>query len=193
MKHTVILASASPRRAELLAEMGYHFDVLPPELDEQLDHRADPAEEAIRLAAAKAKEVAARTPPSIIVAADTVVALRGRIIGKPLDHAHAREILRRLSGSRHHVITGLCVFDSGTGKTVTESVSTAVTMKPITEEQIREYVHSGEANGKAGAYAIQETADQYVLRVEGSFTNVVGLPTERLGEILESFGAERSP
>jgi septum formation protein len=186
-KH-VVLASASPRRSELLREMGIDFEVVPPRVDERFREGADPSQEAQRLAAAKADEVARRVrEPAVILAADTVVALEGRIIGKPADREHAVEMLRRLSGTRHHVITGLCVLETSSGRRVIESVSTAVTMTRMTEEQIRTYVESGEADGKAGAYAIQETADRYVERVEGSFTNVVGLPTERLEEILSAF------
>ncbi len=186
MRKRIILASASPRRAELLRQMGYRFDVVPPDVDERVRERADPAEEAVRLAIAKADEVAARVEPAIIIAADTVVALGQQIIGKPRNRRHAREMLRRLSGTRHHVITGLCVLDTRTGRRVAGRVSTAVTMTPMTEAQIGEYVRSGEADGKAGAYAIQETADRYVEKVEGSFTNVVGLPIERLREILDA-------
>jgi len=186
----ILLASASPRRAELLARMGYAFDVVPPDVDETVRAGADPAAEAERLAAAKAEDVAGRTPPSILVAADTVVALGGEILGKPRDRAHAREMLGRLSGTRHHVITGLCVLDTRAGRRRVGSVSTAVTMTAMTPRQIAEYVDSGEADGKAGAYAIQETADRYVSHLEGSFDNVVGLPTERLGEILRELGAE---
>ncbi len=184
-----VLASASPRRRELLARMGYTFDVMPADVNEDGRTGVDAADEAKRLAVAKAEYVAARTRDAIVIGADTLVELGGEIIGKPRDREHAREMLRRLSGSRHHVITGLCVLDTRTGRRVVESVSTTVTMKQMTEQQIREYVESGEADGKAGAYAIQETADRYVLRIEGSFDNVVGLPTERLAEILRGLGA----
>ena len=190
MKDKIILASASPRRAQLLREMGYEFEAVLPEIDESVRSGADPAREAERLAVAKAEEVAARVGPAVVIGADTLVELDGEIIGKPRDREHAVQMLRRLSGTRHHVITGLCVIDSRPGKSasIADLVSTAITMRPMTDEQIREYVESGEADGKAGAYAIQETADRYVLEVEGSFTNVVGLPTERLAEILRSLG-----
>ncbi|MFO7898009.1 MAG: Maf family protein [Planctomycetota bacterium] len=185
----LILASGSPRRRELLAAMGYAFEVLVPRVDESVAPGADAAEAAERLAVAKAEEAARRAPPpAVIVAADTLCALRGRVIGKPADRDDARRILRRLSGTRHHVITGLCVLDARSGRRVAESVATAVVMKPMTDAQVREYVESGEADGKAGAYAIQETGDRYVARIEGSFDNVVGLPTERLAEILAEFG-----
>jgi len=186
----IVLASASPRRRELLAQMGYAFDVVPANVDETVRAGADPAREAERLAAAKAGEVAARTPPAVVIGADTLVALGVEIIGKPRDRAHAAEMLRRLSGTAHRVITGVCVVDNRRGAAVaeTDAVSTAITMRPMSEDEIRAYVESGEADGKSGAYAIQETADRYVLKAEGSFTNVVGLPTERLGEMLAALG-----
>lgn len=184
----IVLASASPRRAALMAEMGYEFEVMPPQVDEVFEEDAAPAETAKRLAVAKAEEVAARAGAAVVVAADTVVALGRQILGKPLDRRHAVEILRKLSGSTHEVITGVCVIDARTGRRAVDSVSTTVTMRRMTEAEIRDYVESGEADGKAGAYAIQETADRYVVRVDGSATNVVGLPTERLGEMLSEFG-----
>lgn len=187
-KPEVILASASPQRAALLAERGYSFRVVEPNVDEGIRPGASPSAEAERLARAKAEDVAARVGPAVVIAADTIVALGGEILGKPRDRAHAAEMLRRLSGTCHQVITGLCVLDTGTGRRGSESVSTAITMRKMSEAEVQAYVASGEADGKSGAYAIQETADRYVLRVEGSFTNVVGLPMERLQQILESFG-----
>lgn len=186
----IVLASASPGRRELLAQMGHAFETVPANVDETVRDGADPGREAERLAVAKASEVAARTPPAIVIGADTLVELGGEIIGKPRDRAHAVEMLRRLSGTTHRVITGICVVDNRHGEATAETavVSTAISMRPISDEQIRAYVESGEADGKSGAYAIQETADRYVLKVEGSFTNVVGLPTERLGEMLRGLG-----
>lgn len=184
MKANIVLASGSPRRRALLSEMGRAFTVVEPQVDESVRQGADPAAEAMRLAVDKAEEVAARVGPALIVAADTLVALGGEILGKPRDREHAAGILHRLSGTRHQVITGFCVLDTRAGRRVVDYVSTSVTMKPMSESAIREYVDSGEADGKSGAYAIQETGDRYVSRVEGSFSNVVGLPTERLAAVL---------
>ena len=184
MKTTIILASASPRREQLLRAMGHAFEVVEPCVDEHIPPGADPATEAVRLAELKARDVAARVPPAVIIGADTVVAVGDEILGKPRDRAHAVDMLRRLSGTRHRVITGVCVLDAGSGRAITEAVATAVTMRPMTDDQIRAYVDSGEADGKAGAYAIQETADRYVERIEGSFNNIVGLPTEWLAGAL---------
>ena len=185
MNVPIVLASGSPRRRQLLAGMGYEFQIVVPDVDETVGEGADPAAEAERLAVAKAECVAERFDDAVIIAADTLCALDGHIIGKPRDRAHAKQMLRRLSGTRHHVITGLCVRDTRTGRRVCESISTAVVMTPMTDEEIADYVDSGEADGKAGAYAIQETGDRYVDHIDGSFNNVVGLPTERLRQILD--------
>jgi septum formation protein len=168
--------------------MGFAFDVVPADVDETLRPGETPAAEAVRLAVAKAEAVAAQVGPAVIIGADTLCALNGAILGKPLDRDDARRILASLSGTRHFVITGLCVLDTAAGRRVAEAVTTAVTMRPMTDEQVAAYVDSGEADGKAGAYAIQETGDRYVERLEGSFDNVVGLPTERLAEILAAWG-----
>lgn len=182
----IILASASPRRAELMREMGYQFEVIPSHVDEIFTSGASPAKGAERLAIDKCEEVArmAKANGAIVIGADTIVALEGQILGKPDDREHARAMLRRLSGSTHQVITGICIIDTRSGRRIVDSVSTTVTMRRMTEQEITDYVDSGEADGKAGAYAIQETADRYVTRVDGSFNNVVGLPTERLADIL---------
>jgi septum formation protein len=180
----LVLASASPRRRELLAELGRPFRVLTPDVDETTPPGATPAQAAQDVAIRKARSVAVREGKSLILAADTVVSLDGVIIGKPRDRADAVAILSRLSGSRHAVITGVCLLDAASGRCLADSVTTWVTMRRMSRREIAAYVDSGEADGKAGAYAIQETADRYVERVEGSFSNVVGLPMERLREML---------
>jgi septum formation protein len=187
MQPEIVLASASPRRAELLRRMGYRFRTIPASVDETLRPGASAEEETMRLAVAKAEAIAPTAPGAIIVAADTLVSLAGQVIGKPESRSGAVETLRRLSGTTHRVVTGVCVLDAPSGEQVVDSVSTAVTMRPMTDRQIRRYVARGESAGKAGAYAIQEGGDRYVTRVDGSFDNVVGLPTERLAEILDTF------
>ncbi len=136
------------------------------------------------LAERKAKSAAARCSQGIIMGADTLVALGNDIIGKPRDRAEAVQILTRLSGVRQAVITGVCVIDAATGKSVTESETTWVTMRKMSREEIHAYVDSGEADDKAGAYAIQETGDRYVEKVEGDLDNVVGLPVELVKKLL---------
>lgn len=184
-KWRVILASNSPRRQRYLAEMGVDFFVDPARIDETPPPGLAPAQVAEELARRKARAVAARHADALVLGADTVVALGAEVIGKPSDRADAIGILERLSGSRHAVITGICLIDSASGRESADSVVTWVTMKRMSREEIAGYVDSGEAYGKAGAYAIQETADRYVERLEGSFSNVVGLPVERLREMLE--------
>jgi len=147
---------------------------------------AEPA--AREVALRKARAVARDRSDALVVAADTVVAAEGEVIGKPADRADAVAILSRLSGSRHAVITGVCFIDTATGREAVTSVTTWVTMRPMSRDEIQAYVDTGEAYGKAGAYAIQETGDRYVERVEGSFTNVVGLPVARVREMLKDFG-----
>ena len=147
-----------------------------------------PHEAAMELARRKARAVAAGAPGAVVLGADTVVSAGGRLIGKPASRSDAIEILTLLAGSRHAVITGVCLLDSATGRERVDSVRTWVTMRPMSRRRIEAYVDSGEADGKAGAYAIQETADRYVERLEGSFTNVVGLPLERVEEMLAEFG-----
>ena len=186
----LILASRSPRRRRLLAESGRTFDVLSVEADETAPPGLGPDAVAAELARRKAREAAARPEAAgaLVLGADTVVALGDEIIGKPDDRDDAVAILSRLAGSRHAVITGVCLLDAASGIERVESVRTWVTMRPMTRSEIEAYVDSGEAFGKAGAYAIQETADRYVTNLEGSFTNVVGLPMETVREMLAAAG-----
>ncbi|MBM4046159.1 MAG: septum formation inhibitor Maf [Planctomycetes bacterium] len=181
----LVLASASPRRRQLLAQLGCPFDVAVPEADEQLDASVSPRELAQRLARLKAESVAKTFPDALILGADTLVATGGELIGKPADRQDAVRILSRLSGTRHRVITGICILDAASGQTWQDAEETWVTMRPMSRAEIEAYVDSGEAMGKAGAYAIQETGDRYVEKVEGSFSNVVGLPLELLARMLK--------
>jgi septum formation protein len=178
-----ILASASPRRGELLKKLGHPFRVVVPEVDESFEAGASPTAVAQTLAYRKARAVAGSLARGMVIGADTVVSLGGAILGKPRDRAEAIAILSRLSGTTHAVITGVCVMDAATGRSLTASETTRVTMRKMSPEEIAAYVHSGEADGKAGAYAIQETGDRYVEKLEGDLDNVVGLPL-RLVETL---------
>lgn len=172
----IILASASPRRRELLTRLGEPFEVMAPDVHEDVDPHTSPERAAEILAERKAVAVANLLREGIVIGADTLVALDAERIGKPVDREDAICILRRLSGRRQRVITGVCVLDVASGRKAVGSETTWVTMRPMTETEIEEYVDSGEAMGKAGAYAIQETGDRYVENVEGDFDNVVGLP-----------------
>jgi len=185
----LILASASPRRRELLAGLGKPFDIIVPVVDETPWPGEAPASFAMRMAHEKAMAVIgyqAAEGPVLIVAADTIVVLNGNILGKPVDAEHARFMLRNLSGNRHTVITGLCVMHcrNDTHTFHGEAVRTQVQFKEVDGEEIDRYVAGGEPMDKAGAYAIQGGAAGMVDHIEGSYTNVIGLPMESLTRLL---------
>lgn len=184
----IILASASPRRLEILTMAGYSCRVQPTDADETVEEGMSPAECVALLSARKAEAAAVKTD-GVIVAADTVVALDGKILGKPRDKQHAREMLRALSGRRHTVYTGVTVRQGD--KAVTEVSETAVEMRRISEEELLDYVASGEPLDKAGAYGIQGRGGMLVSRIEGDYYTVMGLPLCMTSQILKnSFGVE---
>lgn len=187
----LVLASASPRRATLLSDAGWAFDVRPAELDEDaLLEGLEPETGALRVARAKAECVVAR-PTDVVLAADTiVVAADGGVLGKPTDAREAEAHLRRLSGTTHRVITGVALLHRDRWRG--QWVATRVTMRRLAEREVAAYVASGEGLGKAGGYAIQESGDRFVTRVDGSWTNVVGLPMELVNGWLEAVGLSRA-
>lgn len=184
----LILASSSPQRAEVLRKAGFVFEVMPAQVDESLSTGEMAGDFARRLAEMKARAVAAKLPqtgnPGIIVGADTVISVDGLILGKPADARDARQMLRRLSGRTHEVITGLAVLSWPGGEQRIEQEGTRVTFAALKENEIEDYVATGEPLGKAGAYAIQGLGGRFVERVEGCYFNVVGLPLARLYRIL---------
>ena len=169
----LILGSRSPRRAELLAAAGIAFTVRAADIDEMPLPGEAPLLYALRMAEEKAAAVP-RAPGETILAADTIVVLDSKILGKPKDAADAVQMLSALSGRRHEVITGICLLHGG--KTVLDTASTSVWFSTLTKGEIRSYVASGEPADKAGAYGIQGLASRFVERIEGSYSNVVGLP-----------------
>ena len=183
----IILASASPRRRQLLAEAGYEFTVLPPEVDESAVEvgRMGPRKYAERLALAKARNVAEKFPDRLIIGADTVVDFAGEIIGKPTDEKEAERIIRKLFSAPQKVITAVAIVRLRDGVEIVGSDTTAVHPKRMSDEQIAEHIKSGSWRDKAGAYAIEEGGDEFVERIEGSLTNVMGLPMELLARLLE--------
>jgi septum formation protein len=188
---TLVLASSSPRRRDLLSEGGYHFEIVPSESEEPkvAGSDLDPEQAAQALAYIKAKDVADRvSDPAVILGADTLVACDGDILGKPDDADHARQMLHRLSRTRHRVITGVVLIDTENGRQMAQSATSWITMRPMTETEIDDYIASGEWEGKAGSYAVQESADRFVVCIDGSFSNVVGLPMELVAEMLSDFG-----
>jgi len=174
--HVLILASSSPRRRQLLTEAGVPFEAVDPPIPEPAPSGLSPIEQAESLAYFKARAVRPKYPDRTILAADTIVALNGQVMGKASDEAQALNMLQMLSGTRHQVITGMAIIEPGRRQIAYDV--TYVTMRKMTVEQVQAYVDSGEWIDKAGAYAIQMTADRYVKHIEGSFTNVVGLPME---------------
>ena len=185
----IILASSSPRRKQLLAEAGYKFTSVNPDIDEPAfdTEGVSPCEYAKRLALAKAKSVADKFPDSLVIGADTVADFEGEIIGKPDDAKEAEEITRRLFSRPHKVITAVAIVRESRGTEVVESDSTTIYPRKLTESQIAEHIKGGSWRGKAGAYAIQEGGDEFVERIEGSLTNVMGLPMELLQGLLKRF------
>jgi nucleoside triphosphate pyrophosphatase len=182
----LILASASPRRRQLLSEAGYEFTIIPADIDESafaIDG-ISARQYAQRLALAKAKNVAEKYPDSVVIGADTVVDCDGRIIGKPADAKDAKRITRKLFSTPHKVITGLAIVRIHDHTELVESDSTTVYPRRLTAEQIAEHIKSGSWRDKAGAYAIKEVGDEFIERIEGSLTNVMGLPMERLESLL---------
>ncbi|MFA6133288.1 MAG: Maf family protein [Phycisphaerae bacterium] len=182
----LILASASPRRRQLLAAAGVPFEVIVPNIPEPDDvmNHLPPGQQAESLAYFKAREVWDQHPTRWVLGADTIVALGNQVLGKPRDEAHARQMLSLLSGSRHAVITGVTLLGP-LGRRLIASDVTYITMKKMSPADIDAYIASREWVGKAGAYAIQETADRYIEKVDGSFTNVVGLPMELLMRMID--------
>ena len=183
-----MLASASPRRRELLENIGLKFSVDPAEIVEMQSHRYKPAGLAKALSLRKAKAVAPRHADSIIIAADTLGVLDGVILGKPSDAGHARKMLAGLSGRCHSVITGFTVIDTATERAVTRAVETKVYFRKISRAEIAAYVRTGEPLDKAGAYAIQGLGALLVERIEGDYYNVIGLPLSALAGVLRRFG-----
>lgn len=183
----IILASQSPRRRELLGQMGLKgFKVASPDVDEDVDENLHPSLVVEELSLRKAKAVAAHADgEDLIIAADTVVALEGTVLGKPADEGDAFSILSALSGNRHYVYTGVTVIRGG--KVVTQHEVTTVTFRDIDPQEIDNYIATGEPMDKAGAYGIQGLGALFISGIDGDYFNVMGLPIYRLGRILAEF------
>ncbi len=184
---SIVLASASPRRKQLLAEAGYGFIVCPADIDESAFavEGAEPSEYAERLALAKAKVVAGEFPDCVVIGADTVVDFAGQIVGKAINAEEAERITKKLFSAPHKVITGLAIVRLSDGIELIESDVTTVYPKKLTAEQIAEHIRGETWRGKAGAYAIKEKGDEFVERIDGSLSNVMGLPMELLERMME--------
>lgn len=199
----IVLASASPRRKDLLTELGVPFEVWPSQAPEGAAGGSVPKDAgrlALDLARRKAADVATRvrasgasTEPAeavFVVAADTLVVLPDRVLGKPASEREAREMLRRLSGREHRVVTGLVVVEAASGRAVEAVEQTRVFFRPLDDKAIDAYVATGEPADKAGAYAVQGVGSLLVERIDGDYLNVVGLPLGRLAKLFDAFGVD---
>lgn len=183
----IVLASQSPRRAALLTAAGYTFEALPSDVDETALPGETPEAHVARLAEVKARAGLARRPGAVVLGADTVVVLDGRILGKPADEDEARRVLGELSGRAHDVLTGVAVAD---GSGIRDAVArTRVWFAELSAAEVAAYVASGEHRDKAGAYGIQGRASCFVERIDGSYSNVVGLPVAVVYRLLGPPGA----
>ncbi len=194
-QYSFILASASPRRKKLLTEAGYKFTVVRPDIDEPAFpvKGIKASKYAELLALAKAKNIAEKHPDCLVVAADTIADFEGEIIGKPTDRMDAKQIIKKLFSKPHKVITGIAIVRLRDGIEINQSDTTTVYPKKMTAEQIAEHIDSGSWRDKAGAYAIQENGDEFIERIEGSLTNVMGLPMELLERLLKRLIEQEKP
>jgi septum formation protein len=184
----LLLASSSPRRAELLRAAGFAFEVVPVDLDEQL-HAGETAEAYVsRLAEAKAAAAASKAPDALVLGADTTVVIRGHVLGKPADSLDAQRMLRLLSGRTHQVLTGVCVRMGQ--RRLIHVESSQVRMASLNEAEIAWYVGTGEPMDKAGAYAVQGLASRFIDGIDGSYSNVVGLPVAAVYNLLKQLGCD---
>ena len=184
----IILASASPRRKDLLRQIGLEFEIIPSTVDEKIDE-AEPIRFVKQLALSKAQDVGRNLSSGLVIGADTIVVDGKTILGKPRSPEEAVEMLQRLSGRSHQVMTGVAVFDSESNAHWVDAEVTQVTFRQLTLREIEGYVASGEPMDKAGAYAIQEKGSLFVEGIQGCFFNVVGLPLLKTVQLLAKAGA----
>jgi septum formation protein len=189
MGNRLILASKSPRRYELLKQVGLDFDVIPSKIGEDFVKGESPRKHVLRLAEAKALEVARRYPGRWVVAADTIVYVDHSILGKPKSREEAKKMLRRLSGKEHQVLTGFSLHHLEKRKGDREAVQTAVKVRKLAQAEMDWYIQTGEPFDKAGGYAIQGIGSFMIEAIKGSYTNVVGLPLCELIQMLNRLGA----
>jgi septum formation protein len=190
MSDRIVLASASPRRRDLLRQIGLCFDVVPSTVAERHQPGETPEQHVVRLSLEKAREVAERDTIDgrWFIGSDTIVLCDDRILGKPGNSREAAEMLTLLSDREHRVLSGFAVLDKKSGKLIKEAVSTRVRFRRLTETEITRYIATGEPDDKAGSYAIQGLGVCFVAGIEGSYTNVVGLPLCRLTLALKELG-----
>lgn len=187
----MILASASPRRKELLELAGLSFDVIPGDVDEAFQEGETPEDHVIRLSREKALAVSARHPEAWVLGADTIVLINGDILGKPRTKDEAKGMLGKLNGRAHRVITGFTILKKETGAAVSDAVESTVVFKDMSPDEIEWYAGTEEPYDKAGGYAVQGRGASLIREVRGSYTNVVGLPLCEVVDALRKIGAAR--
>jgi septum formation protein len=185
----VILASTSPRRKELFAKLGIPFTVVAPNFEEEMTLKLPPEKLVQHLALGKAQSIAPRFPNAIIVSSDSIVVFRGRILGKPKTTAKAALMLQALQNKRNTVMSGVAVLNTGTGKTTTFVDRADVYFTPMSQKDISWYIHTGEPLDRAGAFAIQGIGMQFIKRIDGDLSTIIGLPLPRLRKHLQKIGA----
>ena len=184
MPKKIVLASASPRRKELLRKLVKKFKVLPSRINEAKIKARSPESFAVKAALAKAEDVALKVKKSVVIGADTIVVLGKTILGKPKNRKDAFKMLKKLVGRTHKVITGIAVVDLEAGKKYADFVVTKIKMKKVSDQEIKDYVKTGKPLDKAGSYGIQEIEEVFIEQIEGDYENVVGLPVIKLKELL---------
>jgi len=183
----LVLASTSPRRRQILALLGVPFEVVAPKFDEHVSSHVPLEKEVVEFALGKAQSVAKKYPQSIVIGSDTMIELAGEKIGKPADRDDARQILRSLSGKVHKIFTGVAIVDPG-GPGLKEIETVVVEMRGYTEEEIENYLDSGESDDKAGAYSIQGQGSDLIKSIRGDYLAAVGMPLRRIARYIQSRG-----
>jgi len=185
---SIILASESTRRVDILRSLGISFSIIPPDIDEERRRDESPREFVLRMSEEKARKVGDHFPDKWVIGADTVVVLRGKVLGKPKDEGDAFDTLKGLRGKWHKVITGYCVLNTSKDVMSCDAVETKVLVRNMTDEEIVRYIKTSEPMGKAGSYAVHGKGGYMVKEIKGSYSNVVGLPICEVAEVLLSLG-----
>ena len=185
---SVILASTSPRRRELLALLGIAFEIVPPAAEEIPSPDLSPREQAKQFALDKALSIARRYPDDLVLGSDTVIEIDGTLVGKPRDLPDAETMLRQLRGRSHHVHTGIALIHQAAHVTLVQVETALVRMTPFTDHELERYLETGESLGKAGAYSIQEAGARFIEKIEGDYPTIVGLPLRQTAGLLEQRG-----
>lgn len=189
MNKKIVLASASPRRKDLLNSIGLEFEIIPSEVDENIENEPFSHELIQNIALDKVLDTSKKLNyPAIVIGSDTVVVVDDKILGKPKDNDEAFNMLTSLSGKTHTVISAIVVYDTETKKLTKDSVTSQVTFREIDEKEVKNYINTGETADKAGAYAIQGKAGIFVKEIKGCYSNIVGISVYKVSEILKEFG-----